>query len=235
MPTLKIRNIHDAFKIVERYRLNELPDGQEEGPVGWTWHDFANWLFVRTNSVNTEELAAHIDAFEDDYDAHDTEAPTFSELRQLNADSIMEGVQVYERAANELMRIFNELTDTSGGRVTLEHIARAVTSRHLFSYLSGLSNEELSQVAATFAGISAAAFALDRGPDLYFPGLSPETDGFMVIDVCLLGETLSDEQLWRDDEEFRWPVEVYAVVRCAREYVATAAEFPAERATSERT
>ena len=80
MPTLKIRNIQDARAIVDRYKLSTRPDLSAEGLFGWSWPDFAAWLFFRTNSVAANDLADYIEEFETVYEARGASDPTFSEI-----------------------------------------------------------------------------------------------------------------------------------------------------------
>jgi hypothetical protein len=217
MPTLKIRNIHDAYKIIDRYGLASLPDQSGDGVDGWTWSDFAAWLFLRTNAVATEDLAGYIDKFKDDFDTRDTERRTFSEQVQQDADDTMEGVTGYERHAHELCWIVRELSATREGRTALGHVARAATSKNFMDYLSTIPCEENARIGGVFEAVNRLKIAPVLGIG-YTRGADSDTDLFMANDIQRLGETLADEALWRDDEDFGWPTEVYALADCAREW-----------------
>jgi len=228
MPTLKIRNLNDTHMIIDRYRLALLPDLAAEGPYGWTWPDFAAWLFCRTNAVAADDLADYIEEFKACYEAYNGQNLTFSDLVHRDADATMKGVQSYERQAHELKWTIHELSGTGHGSSILYHVARAATAQSAYEYIARLTIEEMHEVDAVFKRIDAVGIDPVLGIG-YRPGANTDTDLFMATDIERLGETLADESLWRDDQDFGWPTEVYALVDCARDWVKRTSELLAEK------
>jgi hypothetical protein len=222
MPIHKLRTIFDVDQIVDRYSLQGVATPLHGPKRLWTWHDFANWLFVRTNTVSAVELQRYVDEFDDLFPIDPAEAEARKVVIRINAEDVMSGVQVYEKQAHGLMWIIRELRASQRGSRVLGVIAEMATSLSVMETfertLERLSDGDMQPLQDVLIAINQLG-KFDPSTK-YRPGDDSHTDFYIRLDILRLDETLANESLWRDDDNMFWPVEVSALVAAAAIYVA---------------
>lgn len=217
MPIHKLRTIFDADQVVERYRLQGVATPLYGPTRLWNWHDFANWLFVRTNSVSAEELKDYVDEFDHLFPLDPEEAEARRLLIQTNAEDTMSGVLSYEKQAHELMWIIRDLRASQLGNKLLGVIAAMATSRSVMETFESMSDGDVQPLQNVLVAINRLG-TFDPSTT-YMPGRDTHTDFFIRQDILRLDEMLASEALWRDDDNMFWPVEVAALTAAAAIYV----------------
>lgn len=217
MPIHQLRTISDAEEVVARYGLRGVAIPLHEPERLWDLRDFSNWLFVRTNSVSSQELKGYIDEFDNLFPIDPAAAQARKRVIQVNAEDAMRGVQSYERRAHDLMWIIRELRATVRGRHLLDVMAAMATSTSVMETYESRSEGGMQPLEAAMIAISRLG-TFDPSTK-YRPGDQIHTDFFIRLDINRLDETLANESQWRDDENMLWPVEVCALAAAAAIFV----------------
>jgi hypothetical protein len=180
-------------------------------------HDFSNWLFVRTNSVSSQELKRYIDEFDNSFPIDPAAAQARKRVIQVNAEDAMRGVQGYERRAHELMWIIRELRATVRGRTLLDVMALMATSASVMETYESRAEGDVQPLEDALSAINRLG-TFDASTK-YRPGEEALTDFFIRLDISRLDETLANQSQWRDDQNMLWPVEVSALAAAAAIFV----------------
>lgn len=210
MPTHQINTIDDAWRVVHRYGLQDWLDSHADNP-----ESFACWLYQRTRQVSTDEVATYLRKYRNERIAAGPHIADFDAANVRNAEDAMSGYRHYEKGVSDLMWLVRSARTRQLGRDTWSTVAALAVVRDKASVINSQPHEVLVEARRVLQAL--AQLRLSVCPIRYVPGADEVTDGFMFADLERLDETLSDDALWRDEEELILPTEVSALARLAED------------------
>ena len=210
MPTHSINTIDDAWRVVRRYGLHDWLGSHADN-----LESLACWLYQRTRRVSTEEVVGYLRAYMDARTAAGPHSADFDAANVRDAEDAMSGYRHYEKGISDLMWLVRSERTRQLGRDAWSTVAALAVVRDKASVIDSQSREVLVEVRRVLQAL--AQLRLSVCPIRYVPGADEVTDTFMFADLERLDETLSDDALWRDEENLIRPTEISALARLAED------------------